>query len=90
MGQFKLSCGQIRFFWLEIHFLEISSQHFVTIMMVHQQGNIFVLTAEEEEEQQGLFLAQKSALFYATPINPHFLGSDRPNSIGVYLPNILR
>ena len=59
------------------HFLETSSQHFVTIIMVHQQGNLFVLTALHGGGGGGairLVLLKNLLFFYATPIYFHFFG----------------
>ena len=69
-------------FWPEINFLETSSKFFVAIMAGHQRDNFFVLTASHggpRGGRQGPFLAH---FFTLRPYNPHFLGSDGPDSMG--------
>ena len=72
-------------FWTKIFFLGNSSKEIVTIMTADQKDNAFVLTqlhGGPRGTHRSQFLARKSGFFYATPIKPPFLGSDKSDSMG--------
>ena len=71
LGHHVVELDQYQYF----HFLETSSQHFVTIIMVHQQGNIFVSTALHCGGGGGttrLVFTKKSVFLRYTHITPLF------------------
>ena len=92
VGQFKPPCGRIRSISIFPLFGDI-----IPTFCYHHNGtptrqHFCVDSVARRRRRRGnkaRFLLKNLLFFTLHPYNHHFVGSDRPNSMGVYLPNIL-